>query len=420
MRWLPTAIVMLLVIVGGGLLTLWIADSWSAARTQGMDPTNPETAALRLDAVKTALTVAAGLGAGVTLLLALRRQSINERAQRFAEEDAQEERITTLYVAAVEQLGSDKAAVRLGGLYALERLGDNHPHLRQTVVDVVCAYLRMPFTLAEGSQDIERRQEQEVRLTAQHVLATHLSRPERGAEAAPTWPALDGRWLKVNLRGATLLNLELTNASLDELDLTEAQLYGTTSLLRLSVIGQATLRNAAFHGPADFFEARFHAMAWFGGTVFSDNATFRGARFEAYARFVAAKFDGHCDFLKADFRASVGFAGAVFGSSVVMSEMTVSGRFDLEHARFRAHARLRRSQFLDNVTLSDATFSESLDLRGCGFRGDVNVAGARAKQIEADDGWELSGEPDAEGLRGIVRVSGSPEASEPGAVEISR
>jgi hypothetical protein len=49
------------------------------------------------------------------------------------------QRITDLYIKPVEQLGSDKAPVRLGGLYALERLAQGNPDQRQTIVNVPCA-----------------------------------------------------------------------------------------------------------------------------------------------------------------------------------------------------------------------------------------------------------------------------------------
>ena len=68
----------------------------------------------------------------------------------LTDRDATERRITELYTKAVEQLGSDKAPVRLGGLYALERLAQDNPAHRQTIVNVICAYLRMPFS-AHGS-----------------------------------------------------------------------------------------------------------------------------------------------------------------------------------------------------------------------------------------------------------------------------
>src|SRR5258708_5923019 len=52
------------------------------------------------------------------------------------------------------------------GLYSLERVAQNNVELRQTIVNVVCAYLRMA-----QPEDAEER---EVRLTAQRILAAHL------------------------------------------------------------------------------------------------------------------------------------------------------------------------------------------------------------------------------------------------------
>ena len=62
---------------------------------------------------------------------------------RATEQDRTYER--ELYAKAVEQLGHEKAPVRLGALYSLERLAEDKPERRQIIVDVICAYLRMPF-----------------------------------------------------------------------------------------------------------------------------------------------------------------------------------------------------------------------------------------------------------------------------------
>jgi hypothetical protein len=61
-----------------------------------------------------------------------------------AAQDAAEQRITELYTRAVDQLGNEKAPVRLAALHALERVAQKNPEQRQTIVNVICAYLRMP------------------------------------------------------------------------------------------------------------------------------------------------------------------------------------------------------------------------------------------------------------------------------------
>jgi hypothetical protein len=140
----------------------------------------------RLDAIKTAGTIVVGTGGAGALWLAARRQrtseialrqkdldhekvdrdyALRERMAAASEADALERRVTDLYTKAAEQLGSDKAPVRLAGMYALERLAQATPDQRQTVVNVLCAYLRMPFDAF--AVDPVVAEEHQVRLTAQ-------------------------------------------------------------------------------------------------------------------------------------------------------------------------------------------------------------------------------------------------------------
>jgi hypothetical protein len=105
----------------------------------------------QLDAIKTAGTIVLGTGGAVALWLTARRQRTSELTlkQAYAAHaatvaDAEARRITDLYGKAADQLGAAQAPVRLAGLYALERLAQDNPAQRQTIVDLLCAYLRMP------------------------------------------------------------------------------------------------------------------------------------------------------------------------------------------------------------------------------------------------------------------------------------
>jgi len=184
-----------------------VAVTWpSTAWLYGIAGNDP---ARQIEAIKTGLTVAAGTGGFLALLLAFRRQRSTEiiaaetreaqerehqqrdRAADASELDAEQRRITELYTKAADQLGSEKAPVRLAGLHALERLAQNNADQRQTIVDVICAYLRMPYTSPEDQSPADdappkahthyerRRQELQVRLTAQRILGAHL-RPKAG------------------------------------------------------------------------------------------------------------------------------------------------------------------------------------------------------------------------------------------------
>jgi hypothetical protein len=82
-----------------------------------------------------------GVGALLTFSLNRRTLEVTEQGQ-----------VTDRYTRAVEQLGHEKAPVRLGALYSLERLAQDNPEHRQTVIDVFCAYLRMHYTLPADSE----------------------------------------------------------------------------------------------------------------------------------------------------------------------------------------------------------------------------------------------------------------------------
>ena len=198
--WMLAAVAAVVIIAV--VVTIWLLTIAGHAKP-GTDQANA-----RLDAVRTGLAAGAGAGAAVGLMLAFRRQHHQEVATDLTDRDATERRITELYTKAVEQLGNDKAPVRLGGLYALERLAQDNPAHRQTIVNVICAYLRMPFSPAAPASKPESRppkprqspplrlkralsrrrtnwqQERQVRLTAQRILAEHL-RDDRAKISAP-------------------------------------------------------------------------------------------------------------------------------------------------------------------------------------------------------------------------------------------
>ncbi|WP_157606483.1 pentapeptide repeat-containing protein [Saccharomonospora cyanea] len=207
----------------------------------------------RTDAIRTGLAAAGGVGAVCTLLLAVRRQ-------RTTEEDSQQQRMTELYTVAVEQLGHDSAAVRLGALYALQRLGRTYPEQRQAIVNVWCAYLRMPFRDPEAAnvreeEAAELRQELEVRLTVQELLREHVhSSPWRGRPvSAQYWDNV----LSVNLAGADLYDLNLTHCLLHE----------TTGFRRARFFGRTSFEDAGFCVP------------WFEGAKFLGETSFDEAIF---------------------------------------------------------------------------------------------------------------------------------------------
>jgi hypothetical protein len=285
------------------LLTIAMVVFLLALGTRGL--TGPELSSARLDAIRTGISVGIGGGGIFALYLAWRRQQsteiaieqknhdlaavakayqLQERVAQDARDDASARRITDLFTKAIEQLGSDKAPVRLGGLYALERLAQDTPKQRQTIVNVLCAYLRMPYIRpGDGPNDDEwepgdyvidravntdfqlmqkeyweRVEELEVRLAAQRVLAEHLAAKSAAGEPNPLhWDNID-----LDLTGATLIDFHLVRCVVQK-----ARFRSTL------FAGEASFRAAVFAGQADFNRATFRDKAVFRSTELPPNTT---------------------------------------------------------------------------------------------------------------------------------------------------
>ncbi|MEA5358581.1 pentapeptide repeat-containing protein [Amycolatopsis sp., V23-08] len=218
----------------------------------------PEDSA-RLEALKTAATLVVGTGGAAALLLAARRQRSAELDLVQKDHDATERRVTEIYSKAADQLGSDKAPVRLAGLYSLERLAGGYAPHRQTIVNVLCAYLRMPYDV-----EAKDREELQVRKTAQRILLLHL---RAGSVEQPNegfWPDVD-----LDFSGATLVGLTLTHCSIRSIVCFGAEFHELTSF-----------RGTEFRTKADFNQAQFTGRADFRGTVFGGGRdSFNGALF---------------------------------------------------------------------------------------------------------------------------------------------
>ncbi|GGS19067.1 pentapeptide repeat-containing protein [Actinokineospora fastidiosa] len=256
------------------------------AGTSGLS--GPELVTARFDALRTGLSVGLGGGGVFALYLAWRRQrsteiglrqkerdqadvakayALQERVAAATEADAAARRITDLYTKAAEQLGSDKAPVRLAGLYAMERLAQDNPSQRQTIVNVLCAYLRMPFT--DDPDDLASAQERQVRVTAQRILSAHLRHQNVPSESF--WPDID-----LDLSGAVLVEFNMTNTRVRGARFANATFVGAAWFNGVTFAGDARFYDATFTGPARFHNSTFRAKALFQRATFAEPPDFAG------------------------------------------------------------------------------------------------------------------------------------------------
>lgn len=331
--------ILLLLGVGGWLLT---------------DPATSHSEALKTGGLA---------GAAVVALYALwlndRRRRVEEGRQeietqrhelekRRAEQDR--DRISDeRFAKSVEMLGNDADQVRVGALHALAGVAHSREEYAQTVLDVLCSYLRRPFTHDRyAGQDghpnnrdtppgtVDQERELQVRLTAQRLIFDLL--PAAANKVAPSYD--------LDLTGAVLEYLDLSGRKIGKLVMRYASLHSSTNLSGCEITGPAYF-TAAGTGAGrliGLFQCRqttFRDLAWFSGTGFGADVDFTGTTFAGDTTF---KY-------------------AVFAANATMKDVSFDASLDLHQTRFDGHTDLSLAKAPEHVDLSNTTADPQRDLQ---------------------------------------------------------
>jgi uncharacterized protein YjbI with pentapeptide repeats len=236
------------------------------------------------------LTLLAGLFAAGALAFT----GLNFRLSRRTFELTEQGQVTDRYTKAIEQLGSKGLDVRIGGIYALERIARDSAKDQPTVMEVLTAFIREhsrepwppPDTGDEGQERLTRPDVQ--------AAVTVMGRRERGS-------VRDFR--RIDLSAANLTRARLTGANLFFADLTRADLTGANlffaqlagALLTDANLADANLTRADLTGArltgADLTRADLTGARLTGANLVGANLTradLTGADLTAGARLIEA------------------------------------------------------------------------------------------------------------------------------------
>jgi uncharacterized protein YjbI with pentapeptide repeats len=218
------------------LLLLWKLPKWQVARSQGV------TIANRFDRENEARKTLAQIVGGAFLLAGLYSSVQTTELSRQGQ-------ITDRFTKAIEQLGAVDAAgkprldVRLGGIYALERIARDSDRDHPVVMEVLTAYVR------EHAPVIEKKEGDVTPIGADvQAILTVIGRREDKYDSG----VIDLRITR--LRGADLDGADLSGANLNGADLSsltqpnDENLAGGAQLTGFTKLEGAYLRGADLNG----------------------------------------------------------------------------------------------------------------------------------------------------------------------------
>ena len=173
-------------------------------------------------------------------------------------------------------------------------------------------------SLAPKKLDAKSRRELEVRLTAQHILTRHLkTSPTNTHPFMPNSSKSFWKNISINLTGAALLDLDLSDCHVSEASFHAAYFYGVTRFDRGTFSGEADFSQSKFKDETSFIDAHFLGSATFEGSRFRRRAAFGSSRFETDATFRRARFGGDAWFGGSVFLGNARFGHARFESLAI-------------------------------------------------------------------------------------------------------
>ncbi|MDD3246908.1 MAG: pentapeptide repeat-containing protein [Methanosarcina sp.] len=253
---------------------------------------------------------------------------------------AQEGQITERFTRAIDQLGNDKLEIRLGGIYALERIANESEKDYWPIMEILTAYIRENSSLeSDNIKHEDIKNQNKISLDIQAILTVIRRRKHFFEFGEPDRLDLHRTNLQeANLRGATLKGADLRGANLQGADLRDTDFSNTDLImgkeadLQGANLRGANLRMADFQG-ANLINADLRKAFLLGTYLLG--ADLQGAKLQE-ADLMAAYFRG-ADLMAANFQGA-----------------------DLRGANFQGARNLLLDQLSRVRTLKDTKFDEEI------------------------------------------------------------
>ena len=304
------------------------------------------------------------------------------------------------YTKAVEQLGDEKAPVRMGGVYTLVGLVDEwlkdesikkyEDRLKegQVIINNLCAYIRSPFNLASHYDELSKANptpkgiykgkkekfyadkatldsEADVRLGI--IKEIHDRLQGSGKNAPGAWSDFE-----YDFSGSTFFyTIDLTNSYYAKpINFSGSTYQGGTYFSDSTYQDWANFSDSTYQGSADFSDSTYQDWANFNGSTYKGRAYFRDSIYKGGANFHGSTYQW-VDFSGSDHQGSADFRNSTYQGWAGFRDSIYKGR-----AYFRGSIYEGRADFRDStyqwVDFSGSNYPGSANFRGSTYKGRAN------------------------------------------------
>ena len=313
------------------------------------------------------------------------------------------------YTKAVEQLGDEKAPIRMGGIYTLVGLVDEWLEEKslsdderfkegQVIINNLCAYIRSPFTLAtrydELSKDspssdgiykdnqqefytdkAEFKAEADVRLGIIKEIHDRIQGPDKNTPGA--WSDFE-----YDFSGSIFFySVDLTNSYYTKYVNFSGSIYqDQANFSRSTYQGRANFGDSTYRSRADFSRSTYQKWTDFNRSTYQDQANFSRSTYQDQANFSRSTYQGEADFSESIYQGRANFGESTYERDVIFSASgapsTYRGRVDFDGSTYQGWVYFDRSTYEQDVIFSTSdspsTYQEQADFSDSIYQGRAN------------------------------------------------
>ena len=296
------------------------------------------------------------------------------------------------YTKAVEQLGDEKAPVRMGGVYTLVGLVDEWLEEKslsdderfkegQVIINNLCAYIRSPFTLTsyydelsedapslEGSYKDKKEEfyvdkaildsEADVRLSIIKEIHDRIQDPDKNTPGA--WSDFE-----YDFSGSTFFY---------PVDLTKSYYTKPVNFSGSTYEGWADFRGSTYEGWADFRGSTYKGGAYFSGSIYKGWADFRGSIYKGWADFRGSIYKGWADFRGSIYKGGANFSRSTYQALADFSRSTYQALADFSRSTYQALADFSSSTYKSGANFNSSTYKSGANFNSSTYGGDADFS----------------------------------------------
>ena len=290
------------------------------------------------------------------------------------------------YTKAVEQLGDEKAPIRMGGVYTLVGLVDEwledesiekyEDRLKegQVIINNLCAYIRSPFTLTSHYNELSNPtpkgiykdkkekfyadkatldSETDVRLGIIKEIHDRIQGPDKNTPGA--WSDFE-----YDFSGSTFFY---------PIDLTNSYYAKPINFSGSTYKGWADFCGSTYQALADFSRSTYQALADFSRSTYQGRVDFNGSTYQALADFRGSTYQGRVDFSGSIYQGGADFSGSIYQGGAYFTCSIYQGGAYFTCSTYTDWADFRGSTYTDWAYFTGSTYQGGAYFTGSTYTG---------------------------------------------------